>query len=114
MLCEDEERRRGRASSARMLARSINDAPEDKQFLAALTSKLEEVAESERTEEQEEQELSDGQVLQNALRAIGRVSGSRRDDDEEDEGLVAVASTDDIPMLKLKQTANFGRPLGSL
>lgn len=90
-----------------------NDAPEDKQFLAALTSKLEEVAESERSEELDE-ELSDGQVLQNALRAIGRVSGLRRDDDEEGEGLVAVASTDDIPMLKLKQTPNFGRPLGSL
>ncbi|KFY94038.1 hypothetical protein V500_03450 [Pseudogymnoascus sp. VKM F-4518 (FW-2643)] len=91
-----------------------NDAPEDKQFLAALTSKLEEVAESERTEGLDEQELSDGQVLQNALRAIGRVNGSRRDDDEEGEGLVAIASTDDIPMLKLKQTPNFGRPLGSL
>ncbi|KFZ07174.1 hypothetical protein V501_06699 [Pseudogymnoascus sp. VKM F-4519 (FW-2642)] len=91
-----------------------NDAPEDKQFLAALTSKLEEVAESERTEELDEQELSDGQVLQNALRAIGRVNGSRRDDDEDGEGLVAIASTDDIPMLKLKQTPNFGRPLGSL
>lgn len=91
-----------------------NEAPEDKQFLAALTSKLEEVAESERTEKLDEQELSDGQVLQNALRAIGRVNGTRRDDDEEGEGLVAVASTDDIPMLKLKQTPNFGRPLGSL
>ncbi|KFY40620.1 hypothetical protein V494_03420 [Pseudogymnoascus sp. VKM F-4513 (FW-928)] len=89
-----------------------NDAPEDKQFLAALTSKLEEVAESERAEELDE-ELSDGQVLQNALRAIGRVNGSR-EDDEEDEGLVAVASTDDIPMLKFKKTPNFGRPLGSL
>lgn len=91
-----------------------NDAPEDKQFLAVLTSKLEEVAESERTEELDEQELSDGQVLQNALRAIGRVNGSGRDDEDEGEGLIAVGSVDDIPMLKLKQNSNFGRPLGSL
>ncbi|KFY31218.1 hypothetical protein V493_01298 [Pseudogymnoascus sp. VKM F-4281 (FW-2241)] len=90
-----------------------NDAPEDKQFLAALTSKLEEVAESERTEEVDEEEMSDGKVLQNALRAIGRGNGSRRDD-EDREGLIAIASTDDIPMLKFKQTPNFGRPLGSL
>lgn len=97
----------------------INDAPEDQQFLAALTSKLEEVAESAEAESKmgerlKEQDMSDAEVLQNALRAIGRGNGLKDDGDESSEGLVAAVSTDDIPMLKFKQTPNFERPLGSL
>lgn len=101
----------------------INDAPEDELFLAALTSKLEEVAEnavsevsevSETSEESvAEQEMNDSEMLKTALHAIGRGS---RCGFQEDEGcgLTPGASTDDIPVLRLKQSTNFGRPLGSL
>jgi len=94
-----------------------NDAPEDELFLAALTSKLEEVAEnavSEMSEESvAEQEMNDAEMLKTVLHAIGRGS---RCGFQEDEGcgLTPGASTDDIPVLRLKQSTNFGRPLGSL
>jgi hypothetical protein len=95
-----------------------NDAPEDDRFLAALTSKLEEVAENAVSETSEEsvaeQEMNDAEMLKTALHAIGRGSRCGLQEDDEGSGLTPGASTDDIPVLRLKQSTNFGRPLGSL
>jgi hypothetical protein len=117
----------------------LSNSPGDDIFLAKLTEKLEKVAEEkdEDTTTTTESEfgdytdgfdgegghgagqMSDAEVLRTALKALGR-KGLRGDvdvDGKEDDvaaELKGVPSTDDIPILRLKRSVNFGRPLGSL
>jgi hypothetical protein len=93
-----------------------NDVPGDGIFLATLTSKLEEVIEtmpqSDTDSEISGPVISDHLMLKTALVAIGRKSSIDSPVDDENEGPTRQA--DDIPILRLKPSTNFGRPLGSL
>lgn len=92
-----------------------NDSPEDEIFLATLTSKLEEVAEhaiNERSDSIAESDVGDSEILRMALNAIGR--GSKPEVNEESQDSTLEGGADGIPVLKLKPSTNFGRPLGTL
>jgi hypothetical protein len=94
-----------------------NDPPKDELFLAALTNKLEEVKESglaSPSEASVENEDSKGMLYSIASnivsenKALASVSEGVEDEDDDDP------KQDDIPLLKLKASMNFGRPFGSL
>lgn len=98
-----------------------NEKAEDDVFLAALTLKLEEVAEKEQdavsvttTETDEDgNELGDEALLKQALSAIGRGINGNMDGSEDKMEDIESAKAD-MPILRLKPSVNFGRPLGSL
>lgn len=93
-----------------------NDPPKDELFLAALTNKLQEVKESgllspsEKSVESEDQKIMLNPRAANAMlenKGLASVSEDVEDDDPN-------SAADEAPVLKLKTSMNFGRPLGSL
>ncbi len=100
----------------------MNAAGEDDAFLKALTHKLEEVKDMEGdpvsvtttgATEDGMGGMGDAEVLATALRAVGRGLGVCGGGDGIGDG-VRDSVPDDVPILKLKPSVNFGRPLGHL
>ena len=101
-----------------------NDAEEDDIFLKALTEKLEEVKGKEADEvsitttetSEGDEEMHDQEVMKQALQALGRglSSDSMRGGDGGNNDDMMDSVPDDVPILRLKPSVNFGRPLGSL
>jgi hypothetical protein len=89
-----------------------NDPPKDVLFLAALTNKLKEVKESGLISPGEDNEDSNGILNPNVSSIVSEnkpltsVSEGIEDDDD--------SKQDEIPLLKVKASMNFGRPFGSL
>ena len=89
-----------------------NDPPKDVLFLAALTNKLKEVKESGLISPSEDNDDSNGILNSNVSGIVSEnkpltsVSEGIEDDDD--------SKQDEIPLLKVKASMNFGRPFGSL
>jgi hypothetical protein len=92
-----------------------NDPPKDELFLAALTNKLKEVKESglisprEASLDNQDSNSVPHSIATNIVsenKPLPSVSGGVENDDD--------SKQDDVPLLKVKQSMNFGRPFGSL
>jgi hypothetical protein len=92
-----------------------NDPPKDELFLAALTNKLKEVKESgliSPSEASQDSEDTNGMIhsiasnIVSENKALASVLEGVEDDDD--------SKQDDVPLLRVKASMNFGRPFGSL